>query len=112
MYRVARLFKDDQDLMKGFYHFLPDRNVQQRMAAKLDELEDMPRGDDRYSRRKGDGSAMASTSRGVVVASGFACALYSITCGEEGVEALYEHGMSTEQGRYAFNDAGCIDAAR
>lgn len=66
MYRVARLFKDDQDLMKGFYHFLPDRNVQQRMAAKLDELEDMPRGDDRYSRRKGDGSAMASTSRGGV----------------------------------------------
>lgn len=61
---MSRLFKDDPDLMKGFYHFLPDRNVQQRMAKKLDELaEDMPLLDDRYARRKGDGSVPISASR-------------------------------------------------
>ena len=40
VHRVQRLFKDDTDLMQGFYHFLPDRNLQQRMVARLDEMED------------------------------------------------------------------------
>ena len=48
--------------MKGFYHFLPDRRVQQRAAAKLDEMQDFPR-EDKYSRRKGDGGPVASGSR-------------------------------------------------
>ena len=61
--RVSRLFRDDPELMKGFYQFLPDRSVQQRMAAKLDELEDMPGSDARYGRRKADGAA-APSSRG------------------------------------------------
>ncbi|THG98894.1 hypothetical protein EW026_g3370 [Hermanssonia centrifuga] len=63
VYRVSKLFKDDTDLMKGFSHFLPDRNVQQRMAAKLDELEEEPRGSDgNKSRKKIDGP---SSSRGL-----------------------------------------------
>lgn len=40
LHRVQRLFKDDPDLIQGFYHFLPDRNLQQRMVARLDEMED------------------------------------------------------------------------
>jgi hypothetical protein len=38
--RVEKLFKGDMDLMKGFYDFLPDRSLQQRMVARLDEMED------------------------------------------------------------------------
>ena len=49
-----------------FYHFLPDRDVQARMAAKLGELEDAPR-DDRYTRRRQDGAGVASGSRGAPV---------------------------------------------
>ncbi|KIP11841.1 hypothetical protein PHLGIDRAFT_27677 [Phlebiopsis gigantea 11061_1 CR5-6] len=42
LHKVQRLFKDDSDLIQGFYHFLPDKSVQQRMVARLDEMEDGP----------------------------------------------------------------------
>ena len=57
LHRVQRLFKDDSDLMNGFYHFLPDRNLQQRTVARLDEVEDGSplHLEHRHGRRKQEG---------------------------------------------------------
>lgn len=68
--QVTELFKDDQELILGFHHFLPDRNAQQRMAARLDELADgSKQSDGRHGGRKkpeppGGGGVSSSRSGG------------------------------------------------
>lgn len=68
--RVQSLFKDDMDLMKGFYHFLPDRDTQERMAAHLDEMEEtrIHATETRGGRRKaGDAAAATKGAAGATV---------------------------------------------
>ncbi|GJE93673.1 histone deacetylase complex, regulatory component SIN3 [Phanerochaete sordida] len=63
---VERLFKDDEDLKQGFYQFLPDRNLQQRTVARLDDMEEGTplHLESRHSRKKADGASSSVAAKG------------------------------------------------
>ncbi|EKM56381.1 uncharacterized protein PHACADRAFT_172101 [Phanerochaete carnosa HHB-10118-sp] len=62
--RVERLFKADEDLMKGFYQFLPDRNLQQRTVARLDDMEEgTPLHLEARHRKKQDGASSGAATK-------------------------------------------------
>lgn len=51
--------------MKGFYQFLPDRNLQQRTVARLDDMEEgIPLHlEAKHSRKKQDGPSVSATTK-------------------------------------------------
>lgn len=60
---VADIFANDEDLLDGFYQFLPDKRTQHQAAARLDEILNRSKLEAKVpAKRKGESSTAAGAS--------------------------------------------------